>query len=702
MPPADTPDFDSMSPEEVMAWMESLAKRQGASEGFLTAADMEIAEIDPSSVEVDEPGYVPFGEEVVKAPSRKEEEKKPDPPAPKTEPTPVIEQLDEPEVSEEDTAIQLDEGSLAWLESLAADQTDGFPEMDLSALSAELADIDEDSIEAEATEVEAPEPAGTNPLNWLESLSEGDLDEEDDEPAMMAAASVPDISDIEAVETADMVEADEPALPDDVDLASITDPLAAGIDPMLWLESLAKRQGAKADEFTTTADMDIPLPEDATDTGPGYQAFSIESDTRRSEQAKPKESLDPAAWLESMASGEDAPVEEADSEMSDEAIQSALASGAEIPPDQMEKFFERQLDRGLVEDEPEIDEDYDPEAPPVPAELPDWLLEQVQPPDESEPVEEAEQQPALVDDFVEPPTQDLPDWLQVDEGEVEDLELENIFETAAEADTADDETAFYSSDPWVQAFSEEAAADPNEIPEWYERNVSDPQRIAAVEQQLGAEADLEAADLPTEETLPRGEIESVPDWAAGAISTVDMGEDIPEGMPDWLSETGAEAVEEEIPDWLAAADVEVEPGEIPDWLRETVETDETEEDVITLPQQTAPEPTPEPEPEPVVTTPVPAQPVAPVAVPRPPADVAAALESARSKASSGDVDGSLLEYEGIIRANASLDQVVSDLTTLADQNRENPAIYRVLGDSLMRQGKLQAALDTYRKALNQL
>ena len=59
MPPADTPDFDSMSPEEVMAWMESLAKRQGAnSEGFTTSADMEIAEVDPDSVQLDEPGYI--------------------------------------------------------------------------------------------------------------------------------------------------------------------------------------------------------------------------------------------------------------------------------------------------------------------------------------------------------------------------------------------------------------------------------------------------------------------------------------------------------------------------------------------------------------------------------------------------------------------------------------------------------------------
>jgi len=58
------PDFDSMSQEEIMAWMETLAKRQGAHEGFTTEADMDIAEIDPSTVIIDEPGYIPYGQAV--------------------------------------------------------------------------------------------------------------------------------------------------------------------------------------------------------------------------------------------------------------------------------------------------------------------------------------------------------------------------------------------------------------------------------------------------------------------------------------------------------------------------------------------------------------------------------------------------------------------------------------------------------------
>src|SRR5260221_8472841 len=48
------------------------------------------------------------------------------------------------------------------------------------------------------------------------------------------------------------------------------DPLG-GMDPMAWLESLAARQGAKPEELTTSADLDIPvLPPDTVVDEPGY------------------------------------------------------------------------------------------------------------------------------------------------------------------------------------------------------------------------------------------------------------------------------------------------------------------------------------------------------------------------------------------------------------------------------------------------
>jgi len=45
-----TPDYDPMTPEEIMKWMENLARRQGASEEFMFSPSAEMAEIDPTNV----------------------------------------------------------------------------------------------------------------------------------------------------------------------------------------------------------------------------------------------------------------------------------------------------------------------------------------------------------------------------------------------------------------------------------------------------------------------------------------------------------------------------------------------------------------------------------------------------------------------------------------------------------------------------
>jgi hypothetical protein len=110
---------------------------------------------------------------------------------------------------------------------------------------------------------------------------------------------------------------------------------------------------------------------------------------------------------------------------------------------------------------------------------------------------------------------------------------------------------------------------------------------------------------------------------------------------------------------------------------------------------------------PPVAAVVPARPAvgyspAPVPVQASQIDVQATLTNARSQANVNDIDGSLQNYELLIRANVELDSVVGDVSKLVEKFKTTPAVYRVLGDALMRQGKLQVALDTYRKALNQL
>ena len=85
-------------------------------------------------------------------------------------------------------------------------------------------------------------------------------------------------------------------------------------------------------------------------------------------------------------------------------------------------------------------------------------------------------------------------------------------------------------------------------------------------------------------------------------------------------------------------------------------------------------------------------------------DVASTLQAARGKVSSGDIDGSMADYEMIVRANTALEEVVKDLSKLAEHKdyKRNPTVYRVLGDTLMRRGELKTALETYRKALHML
>ena len=88
----------------------------------------------------------------------------------------------------------------------------------------------------------------------------------------------------------------------------------------------------------------------------------------------------------------------------------------------------------------------------------------------------------------------------------------------------------------------------------------------------------------------------------------------------------------------------------------------------------------------------------------PPPGLAAGFNSARGKVAEGKVDEALNDYETLLRANIGLDLVVSDMQWLINQAQyqDNPAVHRVLGDALMRQGQLQQALDVYRHALKLL
>lgn len=715
MSPADSaPDFDKMSPEELMAWMESLAKRQGANEGFTTAADLDIPEVDPSTVQVDEPGYIPYGMDPQKWAEKQAQEAAKrqaaraqaapaspavPPTAPASPPAPAAEMFSPPprETFEPEPAgSAVPDDALSWLESLAADQ--GVPELDLSALAADL------SLTPATAESSAPP---VNPMDWLESLAQ-------EQTAMPVAAP---------------------------DAPPVADPLTAGVDPMAWLESLAMQQGARREELTTPAGVSVPPPESFEEVaeGPGYTPYAFDApmtlehpgeegaaaDASRTPRPalEPADLQDPAAWLDRLATGQGfsteaaKPSEPEPAVLTDDEIQRRLARGEDVPHEQMQAWMNRQLEIGAQREEPELaGEEYDPDAPPVPAELPDWLLEQVGPPAEEPAKPPApEMPPALIEAIVEPPPAvDMPDWLKEDVEAPSDLD--SIFasiEPAAEPVVAlpfDEpvappafETQVVSeaemdvSDPWSEALEYERQHGSDDVlPDWYTANINDPSRRAAVDSLARDDqttTQLAEGALEPEADLPLGEPQDVPDWLQDIVADEPA---VVEEIPNWLVEevtidqpqaaVTPASESTAIPEWLR--DVELETSEVPDWLTQTLGTQE--QPVVIAP------PAPEPPPAPVRPAPPPA--------PRPAVviDVSAVLSSARAHAQANDLDACLNDYEQLVRASAELETVAADLAHLADKHRTNAAVYRVLGDSLMRQGKLQAALDTYRKALNQL
>jgi hypothetical protein len=224
-----------------------LAKRQGVGdEELTTSADMEIAEV-PADIVIDEPGYVPF--EGSRTARRMKEEAEAAAKLPPPEPEP------EPEVLPE----------LDW----------GTPEEGLE----EMADL----VSAVTYESESD-----NPMQWLDGLSaESDADMGVLEDLFADSAVWEDSMEETPPDLPDAVEL--PPAPSEIVSAMSTaadedDPLG-GVDPMLFLESLAKRQGVNLNELTTSADLEVEeVSADVVIDEPGYVPFEGSRSARRQKE----------------------------------------------------------------------------------------------------------------------------------------------------------------------------------------------------------------------------------------------------------------------------------------------------------------------------------------------------------------------------------------------------------------------------------
>ncbi|MBN1963296.1 MAG: hypothetical protein JW910_01535, partial [Anaerolineae bacterium] len=418
--------------------------------------------------------------------------------------------------------------------------------------------------------------------------------------------------------------------------------------------------------------------------------------------------------------------------LSDSEIEDMAARG-DLSAEQMQAWLERQADSlvaaradAAMVDEGEL-------GPPEPAEFPSWLEDALQQQELGVPSEQA----ALVDQITEPPAPaDLPDWLDQTPGDDEaEADLLELLEQAQPAST--------EGDPWAEALDAEFASQQlgaaDEEPAWYRTALEDPLRHEAVEASLLEEDEAEFAI--EEEDLALPEPAELPDWLQPSVpeAAVPVAAPVDPDMPDWLTEEIPVVDEAVVDNWLEEQEIgeeeeELEPlpaAEIPDWLQAPEEVQEVPDWLL----EAAPEPPVpvEPAPSPAVPEPAPAAPAAPVpAAPAPvaipvysvpisaalpqgeayatfrsrletnPQDHDTRLELARTLNQRQALPDSLGQYQALVQAQAHLDTIERDLRALVEANPGVPQARRVLGDAIMRQGRLQEALETYRAALEQL
>lgn len=688
------PDFDSMSPEEIMAWMEALAVRQGATEGIINdVSNVQVAEIDPTTVDIADE-YIPYGmdpevwakkkaaEDAAKADiiaARKAERDAkggvpaPQPPAPKppvlpTPPVPVMQPEPEP-------------APLDFMNDLLGSSSDNAPDL-MAALSAS----------APTPEAAAPADDMFGGLDFLSNLGQAASDNMGDLGSL-------DFSGLDALG------ADEPAAG------------GLGLD---WLENMVSdAKPADSNEFAAAT-----LPDTAQDALSETAVGRILDDPMDwlsdFSEDKPMVAAPAATNLDALFAASQAEITPTGDAATDE-IRSALKEGS-AKPDDVLAWMDSMLDKGLNRTDV-VEEDDTDDSKPLEGEIPDWLVSQVgAPPDLS----------ASAEAVAEGET-DLPEWLTTPVSEEQTAEFEAIFTEAVQEPPSPvsqpsvldnspslgllDTSAIQveMSDPWVEAFElerSERMGDTDQLADWYTAAQSELKSSTDSIETLDSKqvkpiaasgVTLQPANLRPESDLPVGESQSVPSWlsaeaAAPAATTRATSEN---DIPDWLqTETLEQPVagdDSDLPDWLkpqVEASAPVDEAPLPPWLDKRVVTDEftaMPDTPIVTPME-LPVPTERPVRRPALVPTI------------SPSEIAQLLNSARGSLKMGDVGAMVEKYETLIRAQAALEEVTTDLATISRDpaHKGNPAVLRVYGDALMRQGKLQAALDTYRAALNLL
>lgn len=467
--------------------------------------------------------------------------------------------------------------------------------------------------------------------------------------------------------------------------------------------------------------------------------------------AAKKEEEELPAWLRTPeAASEAAPREEAKEEKEEELpewLRAPVEMAAPPPPEEKEgreeelpEWLREPTSAALREEDLAWLDEQVTEHGVSPAEVISEALTPDRPPVPAPPVPaEAEAEPVS--------EEELPDWLK-------EAGAQEQIAKALEAPEAEAEAELEFGPAEVGVEEEELA--------WLEKALESEEVPEEGLEGVFEKAAAPAAPQPVAEAEEEEEEEALPDWLKGIGEAVEekppvpaapLAEEKPAPVP------ALEAEEEELPAWLKAEVPEEEEKplvavptaeeeapapalageleeELPDWLKgigepleAAAEVEEVVEEKITppvaeaAPPAAAAEAVPEvkaPEVEEVSAPPaaevapppaeekeaVPVAEVAPVEVAIPPeiaGDYHEQLRLAREKLHAHQIEAALPYYENLVRQGQMLSQTISDLTfALRSEQKLSPRVYRVLGDALRSEGRLQEALKAYRDALDQL
>ncbi|GAB4427590.1 MAG: hypothetical protein Kow0031_07650 [Anaerolineae bacterium] len=596
----------------------------------------------------------------------------------------------------------------------------------------------EAALGAETPEPEAPAGADEDLPDWLQEIQdepelevaealvvEDDLPDwlqDEDETAEVIAAAEDDMMVVEEdlPDWLQDVEEAEPTFEPALASTAEDDKMVVEEDLPDWLRDVAE------DEVVAEAAGEPGQAED--EDGLPDWLRDVEDEVAAEVEAEPVAVAESAAEDDMMVVEEDLPdwlrdvAEEEPAGEAEEAV-AALAEDDKMVveedlPDWLRDVEEDEEPAAVAETPVAVDEE----------DLPDWLQE-VQ--EETElavapAVAATEALPLSGDDNIID-EEDLPDWLRDVEVDTEEPELEGVVDELFAEDTGEDlpewltevqsqaDEAFEPSEP---APLEPAEMGEEDLPDWLQ------------------EVETEAEPLLEEEKAIE---ELVAETALADDGLIDE-----EGLPDWLQDVGAEpepvAQAEPIepepepePEPVAVAPPPrpvpppappkvAAPGGMPDWLRKLREGDQE-------PQPAAP-PTPAPVPVPVAAAVAPVAPPPPAPAPPPqpaPAPVVAGvqpvavhapatqppafdlpahpderLKLAQAARDDGDIDKATHIYEALVNSGAHLDTVINDIELVIRSFPSNFRLYQIKGDAMMRDGRLQGALDSYRKALERL